>query len=148
MKYLGGKHGIGKLIAHFLTTNCPFDRVKGYLEPFCGSLGVFKNMTNQNYKKYIASDKQSDIIEMWKKLQKNTLHIPKTISEEQYNNLKNTKSPNALKAVAGFGLSFGGKYFAGYAQKWAGNSGRNFLNEFKTSIQKIKLMITSYIFYF
>ena len=43
-----------------------------------------------------------------------------------------------VKAVAGFGLSFGGKYFADYAQKWAGNSGRNFLNEFKSSIEKMK----------
>ena len=47
-----------------------------------------------------------------------------------------------MKAVAGFGLSFGGKYFAGYAQKWAGNSGRNFLREFKTSIEKNKAYYT------
>jgi hypothetical protein len=66
------------------------------------------------------------------------LRIPKNISETEYNRLKNAKSPNAMKAVAGFGLSFGGKYFAGYSQKWAGKSGRNFLNEFKNSIEKIK----------
>jgi len=138
MKYLGGKHGVGKLIAEFLTDACPAITVNGYLEPFCGSLGVFKNMTNQHYKKYIASDQQPDIIEMWKKIQANTLRIPKNITEREYNILKETKSPNAMKAVAGFGLSFGGKYFAGYAQKWAGNSGRNFLNEFKNSIDKIK----------
>ena len=39
------------------------------------------------------------------------------------------------------GAGLGGKYFAGYAQKWAGNSGRNFFNEFKTSIGKIKSTI-------
>jgi DNA adenine methylase len=138
MKYLGGKHGIGKLIANFISNKCPPDLVKGYMEPFCGSLGVFKNMTNKGYKKYIASDIQPDLIEMWKKLQNNKLHIPNEITEETYNKLKISKSPNALKAVAGFGLSFGGKYFAGYAQKWVGNSGRNFLNEFKNSIEKIK----------
>lgn len=138
MKYLGGKHGIGKLVADFLINECPPDTVSGYLEPFCGSLGVFKNMTDKNYKKYIASDIQPDLIEMWKKIQNNTLKIPSSISEKQYNNLKDSPSPNAMKAVAGFGLSFGGKFFAGYAQKWAGNSGRNFLNEFKNSIEKIK----------
>ena len=104
MKYLGGKHGIGKHIAEYIEKECPPDDVNGYLEPFCGSLGVFKQMTDRGYKEY----------------------------------LKTSKSPNAMKAVAGFGLSFGGKYFAGYAQKWAGNSGRNFLREFKTSIEKIK----------
>lgn len=142
MKYLGGKHGIGKLISEFLTKECPPNEVSGYLEPFCGSLGVFKNMTNKGYKKYIASDFQPDLIQMWKLLQKNSLKIPNTISEKEYNTLKNEKSPNAMKAVAGFGLSFGGKYFAGYAQKWAGNSGRNFLEEFKTSIGKIQPTIS------
>jgi DNA adenine methylase len=138
MKYLGGKHGIGKLLAEFMSKKCPPDSVNGYMEPFCGSLGVFKNITNYGYKKYIASDLQPDLIEMWKKIQNKTLKIPNELSEETYNKLKNAKSPNALRAVAGFGLSFGGKFFAGYAQKWAGNSGRNFLKEFKTSIEKIK----------
>lgn len=138
MKYLGGKHGIGKLIANFISMRCPPNEVNGYLEPFCGSLGVFKNMTDKEYKKYIASDKQEDLILLWKKLQENKLKLPDNISEEEYNRLKTAKSPNALKAVAGFGLSFGGKYFAGYSQKWAGKSGRNFLNEFKNSIEKIK----------
>lgn len=143
MKYLGGKHGIGKLLAEFMSDECPPDKVNGYIEPFCGSLGVFKNMTNKGYKTYIASDFQPDLIAMWKNIQNNSLKIPNEISEETYNKLKKEKSPNALKAVAGFGLSFGGKYFAGYAQKWAGNSGRNFLQEFKNSIEKIKPAITS-----
>jgi DNA adenine methylase len=138
MKYLGGKHSIGKSIAEYITAACPCDKVEGYLEPFCGSLGVFKNMTNKNYKKYIASDIQSDLIELWKKIQNDEMELPDNFTEEQYNELKTAKSPNALKAIAGFGLSFGGKYFAGYAQKWAGNSGRDFLNEFKRSINKIK----------
>ena len=138
MKYVGGKHGVGKKIAFFLTQQCNSANLDGYLEPFCGSLGVFKHMTEQNYKTFIASDKQSDLIEMWKKIKNNKLRIPKNISETEYNRLKNAKSPNAMKAVAGFGLSFGGKYFAGYSQKWAGKSGRNFLNEFKNSIEKIK----------
>jgi DNA adenine methylase len=143
MKYLGGKHGIGKLLAEFMSDECPPDKVNGYIEPFCGSLGVFKNMTNKGYKKYIASDFQPDLIEMWKNIQNNSLKIPNEISEETYNKLKKEDSPNALKAVAGFGLSFGGKFFAGYAQKWAGNSGRNFLQEFKNSIEKIKPAITN-----
>jgi hypothetical protein len=30
MKYLGGKHGIGKLIAEFLSNQCPSNTVIGY----------------------------------------------------------------------------------------------------------------------
>lgn len=139
MKYLGGKHGIGKIIAEFISKYCPPENASnGYLEPFCGSLGVFKQMTTKGYTSYVASDIQPDLIEMWKQIQNNTLKMPTNISEKKYNELKELPSPNALKAVAGFGLSFGGKYFAGYSQKWAGNSGRNFLQEFKNSIEKIK----------
>jgi DNA adenine methylase len=138
MKYLGGKHRIGKLIAEFISTACPPDDVNGYLEPFCGSLGVLKHMTDKDYELYIVSDKQSDLIELWKEIQKNKLNLPEHINEEEYNKLKHVNSPNAMKAVAGFGLSFGGKYFAGYSQKWSGNSGRDFFKEFKTSIEKIK----------
>jgi site-specific DNA-adenine methylase len=143
MKYLGGKHKIGKKIAHFLISKCPADEVNGYLEPFCGSLGVFKHMTNSGYKKCIASDIQPDLIEMWKRLQKGTLKIPDEITEEDYNRLKNLDSnkPNTTRAIAGFFLSFGGKYFAGYSQKWAGSSGRDFLQEFKNGIDKIKPQI-------
>ena len=147
MKYLGGKHGIGKPLSEFMIDKYPPDTVDGYLEPFCGSLGVFKNMTDKGYKKYIASDYQQDLIEMWKRIQNNSLKIPNEISEDTYNKLKTEKSPHALKAVAGFGLSFGGKYFAGYAQKWAGTSGRNFLQEFKNSIEKIKPTLKHVKFY-
>jgi DNA adenine methylase len=139
MKYLGGKHEIGRRISAFLEEQCPPNLIKGgYLEPFCGSLGVFKHMTDKGYKKYIAADIQPDLILMWKKIQKNTLNLPKTISADDYEALKKRHSPNALKAVAGFGLSFGGKFFGGYAQKWSGKSGRNFYSEFKASIEKIK----------
>jgi len=144
MKYLGGKHGIGKEIASFITSKYgpgP-STANGYLEPFCGSLGVFKHMTDKNYKKYIASDIQPDLIEMWQKIQNGTLKLPKDIDETKWKSLKNSKSPNALKAVAGFGLSFGGDFFIGYAQKYVSTSGRNFYGEFKRSITKIKPTIT------
>ena len=44
MKYVGGKHGIGKLIANFMENKCPPDGVNGYIEPFCGSLDVVLNI--------------------------------------------------------------------------------------------------------
>lgn len=141
MRYLGGKHLIGKNIAEFMTKHCPPDTVDGYLEPFCGSLGVFKQMTDKGYKQCIASDIQSDLIEMWKQSQKNTLIIPETMTEEEYNRLKDLKStkPCAKKAIAGFFLSFGGKYFGGYAQKWEnGEHPKDYLKTFKNGIEKIK----------
>ena len=40
------------------------------------------------------------------------------MTEERYMKIKDRPSPDALKAFVGFGLSFGGKYFSGYAQKY------------------------------
>ena len=85
MKYLGGKHGIGKHIAEFMTKECPPDNVDGYLEPFCGSLGVFKQMTDKGYNEYIASDYHPDLIAMWKQLKDNKLKLPSEISEKELN---------------------------------------------------------------
>ena len=141
MKYLGGKHKVGRKIAAFMTRQCPPDTVDGYYEPFCGSLGVFKQMVDKGYHSYTASDAHPDLIKMWKDIQAGQLKLPSRVSEKQYYMLKKSKSPNSMKAVAGFGLSYGGKYFAGYAQNAAGTSGRNFLKEFKRSVAKTKLKI-------
>jgi DNA adenine methylase len=141
MKYLGAKHLIGNEISSFLYNIVSQDIVDGYFEPFCGSLGVFKQMVKYNYKKYIASDLQPDIILMWEKLQNNELKLPKTFNEEMWKQLKNSESPNAMRAVAGFGMSFGGKFFSGYIQKYAKNSNRDFYKEFKNSLNKIQKII-------
>ena len=140
MKYLGGKHNIGLQISTFLKSHYT-DDLNGYLEPFCGSLGVFKHMSVINEKPATANDIQPDIIQLWKELQDNTLHVPTSFSQNEYNESKLLSSPSSLKAISGFGLSFGGKWFGGYAQKSAGNSGRNYLSEFRNSIEPIKKSI-------
>ena len=141
MKYLGAKHLIGNHIASFLYEMVEPDMVDAYFEPFCGSLGVFKRVIKYKYKKYIASDIQPDLIQLWKKLQKNELHLPPAFSEKKWKELKHAASPNALKAIAGFGLSFGGVFFSGYIQKYAGNSNRDFYQELKNSLNKIQKLI-------
>jgi DNA adenine methylase len=138
MKYQGGKHQIGTTISKIINSKVNTDMVDGYFEPFCGSLGVYKNMIKYNYKKYIANDLQPDLIMMWDKLQKDKLVLPDNFSEELWRELKTSPSPNELKAVAGYGMSYGGQYFSGYIQKHSSNSGRDFYKEFKNSILKIK----------
>ena len=138
MKYQGGKHKIGTILAKIINDKVNTNIVDGYFEPFCGSLGVFKNMIKYDYKKYIANDLQPDLILMWKELQRDKLDLPDNFSEELWIKLKASPSPNELKAVAGYGMSYGGQYFSGYIQKHSNNSGRDFYKEFKNSILKIK----------
>ena len=105
MKYLGGKQKLGKHIANRIKELFPGDSVEGYMEPFCGALGVLVHMTD-DYKCY-ASDVHPDLIKLWKSVKDNSFVSPMTVSEEEYNQAKLLKSPSALKAFIGFGLSFG-----------------------------------------
>jgi DNA adenine methylase len=139
MRYLGGKHKIGEKLSETIIKKCPPDSVDGYLEPFCGSLGVFKHMTDKGYKKCVASDIMPDLVQMWRETQNNTLKIPDTMNETLYKRLKESKGPpNAQRAIAGFFLSFGGKYFGGYAQKWEKKGGKDYLQTFRNGIAKIQ----------
>ena len=140
MKYLGGKHQNGKYIANILNHLSPPENVDGYLEPFCGSLGVFKHMTN--YKKSIASDIQPDLIKLWNDVKNNKFTPPKyKITDKVWENAKKLKSPNSMKAFIGFGCSFGGVFFIGNAQKYDRQNKRDFRQETINSINKIKPLI-------
>ena len=141
MKYLGGKNKIGKYIANVMKERIRPGEVDGYLEPFCGSLGVTQHMTSDY--NVIASDTHSDLIALWKKVKADKFISPKNMTEARYLKIKNQKSPSALKAFVGFGCSFGGKYFSGYAQKYTNGKNENYLRAVTNSMKKIQPKITN-----
>ena len=61
---------------------------------------------------------------------KDKFEHPESISEEEYN-YKEHKSPNALKSFTGFGMSFGGRFFEAYSQKYLGNKKEDFVKNDK-----------------
>lgn len=112
MRYMGGKFRQGKTIASAI--NHVLLDSQWYVEPFCGALGV---ATHINHDKVILSDVSESLINMWKALQDPNLVLPDTISEEEYNQIKKIKDPSDWRtAYYGFGMSFGGKWFGGYAR--------------------------------
>ena len=137
MKYLGGKQRLGKKIAPVLHAIWENDEnLKGYIEPFCGSLGVFNNMTDIDTKKIIANDYHEDLILMWKDVQADKFKYPTSISESEYLEAKELKSPNAYKAFVGFGMSFGGRYFGAYYQKYLNGKKEDFCKEMVNSLKR------------
>ena len=133
---MGAKHRIGKPISEVmlsLTNQCHVGR---YVEPFCGSLGVMKHMVANN-ECCIANDQHKDVIALWQALQTDSLQLPESLTREEYKQWKSTAdvATEGLgeRAAIGFGLSFGGRYFAGYAS----GAGRNFLDELKRSLVKL-----------
>ena len=139
MKYKGGKQMLGKHLAKFIKESTINLDVEGYLEPFCGSLGVLIHMTDTF--DCTAADYHPDLIEMWKAVQDNSFKPPVKVSEEDYLKIKQTSSPSALKGFVGFGCSFGGQFFGGYAQKYANGKKEDFLKGATHSINKKRPVI-------
>lgn len=143
MKYLGGKNILGKEIAQVMCL-IPRENINGYLEPFCGALGVLKRMTSE-FKKCEASDIHCELIHLWKEVKKDSFKPPKTMTEEKYKKIKamipKTPSESALKAFVGFGCAFGGKYFGVYAQKYTNGKKEDYLQAAKNSINKLRPVI-------
>jgi site-specific DNA-adenine methylase len=96
--YHGGKQKIGKELAKIIyETSLEISedenfKIKGYCEPFCGMLGVYKHIPelfkdNKPKLKYKAGDMNKSVIMMWKAAQKGW-KPPTSCSEEHYNELK------------------------------------------------------------
>tara|TARA_Y100000992_G_scaffold302561_1_gene277329 strand:- start:4335 stop:5123 length:789 start_codon:yes stop_codon:yes gene_type:complete len=138
MKYLGGKQRLGKHISPVLLEIWDNDdSLRAYMEPFCGSLGVLKNIAENDEIKIHANDYHPDLIEMWKEVKDNKFKFPESISEEEYIEAKQLKSPNAYKAFVGFGMSFGGRYFGAYSQKYLNGKKEDFCKEMTNSLKRI-----------
>ncbi len=126
MKYFGGKARISGDIAKYI--NYRIKPGQAYWEPFCGSCWVMSKISGG--RKRIASDLHPSLIMMWKALQEGWIP-PDEVSEEDYYRVKNTNDC-ALKSFVGFGCSFAGRYFEGYARDK--KSDRNFAAETKRSL--------------
>lgn len=138
MKYLGGKQRLGKRISPVLYDLWDSTKYNGYLEPFCGSLGVFQHMTNlPKARTIVANDYHSDLIAMWKAVQSGEFVPPSSVSEAEYNEAKEIPSPNAMKAFIGFGMSFGGRFFGAYAPNYLGDKKEDFHKEMVNSLNRI-----------
>ena len=147
MKYLGGKQRLGKHLSPVLKelwnhiNEQSGKQLDGYLEPFCGSLGVFRNMTDLNTQILIANDYHPDLIQMWNEVKNGTFIYPESVSEDDYLSAKKLNSPNALKAFIGFGMSFGGRFFGAFAHKYTNEKKEDFCKEMTNSLKRATPLI-------
>lgn len=109
MRYLGGKARIAKHIVGVLNEYRRPGQM--FVEPFVGAANIMCRMQGDRR----AYDIHGDLIKMYQALQLGWVP-PDELSEARYNALKTEKEEPHLKAFAGFGCSFGGKYFGGYAR--------------------------------
>ncbi len=109
IRYLGGKYKIAHEIAAIL------NRIEcsSYVEPFCGALWIAQLV---KHRPIYLSDACEPLITMHKALQAGW-EPPDVVTEEDYARVKAAMDVNdPLTAFVGFGCSFSGKWFGGYAR--------------------------------
>ena len=142
MQYLGGKNRIKKQISEIINNEISRRKIKNskthsknnqqlcggegyFVSLFCGSC-VIESLVNAEAK--ILNDKHEYLIEMYKGLQ-NGYELPDNLTKDEYYDIKENKDRDkALTGFVGFGCSFGGKWFGGYAKN---RIGRNYCLEAK-----------------
>lgn len=113
MRYQGGKSRIATSIAVAIERERESNQTLVSL--FCGSCAVEAKLA-PHFNKVICNDKHEYLIEMLKGVQ-NGYKLPEHISEEEYKHIRLHKDDDkVLTGFVGFGCSFGGKFFGGYAR--------------------------------
>lgn len=131
MRYLGGKARTSKYIAAYLNTIRKPNQV--YVEPFVGAGWVISKINKYEAGLQFASDANSDLIALWEALQLGWIP-PESVSEDEYKIARDDSStPAYLRAFVGFGCSFAGKWFGGYAR----SGDRNYAANAKRSVLKL-----------
>lgn len=117
MQYHGGKARIGKLIANaiFIKTMEKGFPIVGYVEPFCGMLGVYRYIAElfpkTNQMQYLASDINKSLILMWQALQQSWKPPTRLIDRTEFMKLKYNEDSSAEKGYIGHFYGYMGKYF-------------------------------------
>ena len=125
MRYLGGKQRIAKHILPFLQSLREPGQV--YVEPFVGAASIFCKMDGPK----VGYDVVPELVELLEAV-RDGWDPPTSISKEQYLAAKEGQIDGALRAFIGFGCSFGGKWFGGFAQ----SKDRNYASNARNSLLK------------
>ena len=132
MKYVGSKNRHSKeLLKIILKDRKP---EQWYVEPFCGGFNMIDKVDGNR----IANDYHPYLIALFQAIQKGW-NPPDDISHAQYQDIRKNKDsyPSELVGFVGFGCSFSGKWFGGYARGNQNNGNpRNYCLESKKNILK------------
>lgn len=119
MKYMGGKTRVAPQIAAIMRAHSKGSET--YVEPFMGGGSVAATMA-PGFIDVHLSDANESLILLWQEVLSGW-KPPGHITKAEWALLKADPNPSAMKALAGFAASFGGKWFAGYAH----SPGRNYV---------------------
>lgn len=130
MRYHGGKSKIATSIASVILNTIQKERELVSL--FCGTCSVEAKLA-PHFEHVVCNDKHEYLIEMLRGVQ-NGYELPESITEEQWRYIKDHRDEDkVLTGFVGFGCSFGGRWFEGYARD---RTGTNYAAQSKRSLLK------------
>lgn len=126
--YFGGKQRVARKLSAVIAGEV--QRRKSYVEPFVGGGSM---MVEQCCESRIGGDANVALINMWVALSRGW-RPPNHVDFEQYQRIKlENNADDPMTAFVGFGCSFAGKWFAGYAR---GGVDRNYAKNAASSLSK------------
>lgn len=130
MKYMGSKAKHAKELIPIITAG----RAEGqyYVEPFVGGANMIDKIDGPRF----GNDMHPQLIELLRAVRDGWIP-PEHVSEAEYAAAREAKSVDALTGFIGFGASYSGKWFGGYARgnDHFGNP-RNYADESRRNILK------------
>ena len=149
MQYQGGKSRIARDIAAIITGgtdavsrreipdsrgDCAEHPQSGggtFVSLFCGGCAVEERVTG--FSRMILNDEHPYLIALYRGVQAG-YDLPRNLTKEEYRHIRENKEEDpVLTGFAGFGCSFGGKWFGGYARNDKAN---NYALETKNSLAR------------
>ena len=130
MRYMGSK---ARILKHILPIML-FERQpdQWWVEPFVGGGNVIENV----WGKRLGADINPYVIEALILIRDAPETIPDLITEEDYKKLQEERNVDGLTGIVGFGMSFGSKWFGGYARNKKGMVGDT--KNMKTQTRRVK----------
>jgi DNA adenine methylase len=119
VQYLGGKSKIAKWICAGIN---PVRRGRAVWDAFCGGLSISAELAKAG--PTITSDANPALIALYQAVAAGW-DPPEFVTEEQYKAGRALPDTDPMKAFLGFGCSFGGKWFGGFARSKDPKDGRS-----------------------
>lgn len=112
MKYVGSKNRLSKDLAPIIQSYIDNNNITHYLEPCCGGANIIDKIKCEHR---FGSDIHPYLIALLKQAQIDTTVFPNTITEQEYQTVKQNPQnyPDWYVGLVGF-CSFGGKWWGGY----------------------------------
>ena len=114
MRYNGAKTRIATELVNFIRQDSP--HTETFVDLFMGSCSVLSRAASL-WSSTIGNDLNSSLVELYVALRNGWVPPELTVDEAKdlFLQLKNSNASTPLKTLLGFGCSFGGIWFAGYA---------------------------------